>query len=69
MTHKLDEMKTLIETDIDYDTYKMFTEEEKLKAIGQMNKEIESTGYAFKTNKRKYSLERKPVLNKLVLRS
>lgn len=55
-------MKNIIESDIEYDTYKMFTEEEKIKAIGEMNQEIENTGYAFKTNKRKYSLNKKATI-------
>jgi hypothetical protein len=34
----------------------MFSDAEKLHAIGKMNKEIEGSGYVFKTNKRRYAL-------------
>lgn len=34
-------MKNLIEGDVECRTYKMFTEDEKLRDIGKMNKEIE----------------------------
>lgn len=57
-------MKNIIEGDTEQETYKMFTEGEKLKAIGQMQNEIENTGYIFKTNKRKYSLQRNIIKNK-----
>ncbi len=34
----------------------MFSEDERLVAIGKMRREIENTGYAFKSHKRKFAL-------------
>lgn len=52
-------MKEIIDGDLKYDTYKLFSENERLQAIGQMTREIEGTGYVFKTNKKRYPLNKK----------
>ncbi|CDW84561.1 UNKNOWN [Stylonychia lemnae] len=45
---------------------KVFSEEERLEAIGQMRKDIDDTGYAFKSNKRKFPLNHRQKLINLV---
>ena len=64
MNGKLNRMKRLIEDDPDSVNYKMFTEEDKLQSIGSMARHIDNTGYALKSNHKKFSLTRK-VLNKI----
>ena len=52
-------MREVVEEDINYDSYKVFSEGEKLQAIGSMAKEIDGSGYAVKTNKKKYRLDKR----------
>ena len=59
MNSDLSQLQNIIEKGVYCDNYKLFNENERLQAIGSIAKEIENTGYAFKTNNKRYPLIRK----------
>jgi len=56
MNSKLRGLQNKMEEDTECATYKVFSEKEKLESIGKMTREIDRSGYAFKTNRKRFRL-------------